>query len=145
MPILAFIFGFFAATAALLVQVLASIFIATPLIGTPSLLLLIGAATIEESAKLLFLIQLGRRSITTVPFLGAFIFGVGFVVAEIALLALSAKSLPTLTDLGSIVVVQIIGALVIYGGLRMKEFSPLSWLFGLLAAVLIHTLYNSSL
>ncbi len=145
MPILAFIFGFLAASAALLLQVLASIFISTPLIGTPSLLLLIGAAAIEEGMKLIFLIQLGRRSIEIITFPHALIFGIGFVIAEIALVALSAKSLPALATLGSIAAVQMIGTIVIYSGLRLKESLPQSWLFGLLAAILLHTLYNSSL
>lgn len=145
MPGLALIFGFLAASAALLLQVLASIFISTPLIGTPSLLLLIGAAAIEEGMKLIFLIQLGRRSIEIITFPHALIFGIGFVIAEIALVTLSAKSLPALATLGSIAAVQMIGTIVIYGGLRLKESLPQSWLFGLLAAILLHTLYNSSL
>ncbi len=145
MPGLAIIFGFFAASAALLFQVLASIFISTPLIGTPSLPFLIGAAVIEEGAKLLFLVQLGRRSPEPIGFFHAFIFGIGFVAAEITLLALSAKDVPGLATLGSIAGIQIIGTLAIYGGLRLKESLPQSWLFGLLAAVLLHTLYNSSL
>jgi RsiW-degrading membrane proteinase PrsW (M82 family) len=142
---LALIFGFLAASAALLFQVLVSIFISTPLIGAPSLPLLLGAAAIEEGAKLLFLVQLGRRSPETISLLHALVFGIGFVAAEIALLALSAKDLPELATLGSIAGVQIIGTLAIYGGLRLKENLPQSWLFGLLAAILLHTLYNSSL
>lgn len=142
---LALIFGFLAASAALLLQVFASIFISAPLTGTPSLLILIGAATIEEGMKLLFLIQLGRRSIETIAFPHAFVFGIGFVIAEITLLAFSAKSLPALTALGSIAAIQMMGTLAIYGGLRLKESLPFSWLFGLLAAILLHTLYNSSL
>lgn len=145
MTSLALIFGFLAASAALLFQVLASIFISTPLTGTPPLLLLIGAATIEEGMKLVFLIQLARRSIETITLPHVLIFGIGFVIAEIALVALSAKGLPELTVLGSIAAVQMIGTLVIYGGLRLKETLPQSWLFGLLAAILLHTLYNSSL
>lgn len=142
---LALIFGFLAASAALLFQVLASIFISTPLTGTPPLLLLIGAATIEEAMKLIFLVQLGRRSIELITLPHAIIFGVGFVIAEIALVALTAKSLPALPVLGSIAAVQMIGTLAIYGSLRLKETLPQSWLFGLLAAILLHTLYNSSL
>lgn len=142
---LALIFGFLAASAALLFQVFVSLFVPTPLIGTPSTLLFIGAAAIEEGMKLLFLIQLGRRSIEAVTFPHAFIFGAGFVIAEIALLVFSAKNLPGLTVLGSITAVQITGTLIIYSGLRLKESLPQSWLFGLLAAILLHTLYNSSL
>lgn len=142
---LALIFGFLAASAALLLQVLASIFISTPLTSTPSLLILIGAASIEEGMKLIFLIQMGRRSVGTIAFPHAFIFGIGFVVAEFTLLAFSVKSLPTLTVLASIASVHIIGTLVIYGGLRLKESFPLGWVFGLLTAILLHTLYNSSL
>lgn len=145
MPGLALIFGFLAASAALLFQVLVSIFVPTPLISTPSLPLLIGAAAIEEGAKLLFLIQLGRRSIETITFPHALIFGIGFVAAEIALLTLSAKDLPGPLSLVSIAAVQIVGTLIIYGGLRLKEGLPMSWLFGLIGAILLHTLYNSSL
>lgn len=141
----AIIFGFFAATAALLIQVVASVFIQAPLIGAPSLVLLVGAAAIEEGAKLLFLVQLGRRSALSVTPLHTLLFGIGFVIAEITLLALSAKTLPALATLGSIAAVQIIGTFIIYGGLRFKESLPLGWLFGLLAAILLHTLYNSSL
>lgn len=145
MPGLALIFGFLAASAALLLQVLASIFVSTPLTSPPSLLLLIGAATIEEGMKLVFLTQLGRRSTEAITFLHASLFGLGFIVAEIALVTLSAKSLPALTVLGSIAAVQIIGTLTIYSSLRLKENFSLAWLFGLIAAILIHTLYNSSL
>lgn len=142
---LALIFGFLAASAALLLQVLVSIFVSAPLIGTPSLPLLIGAAAIEEGMKLIFLIQLGRRSIGTISFPHILLFGIGFVIAEIALLGFSAKSLPAVAILGSIAAVQLIGTLAIYGGLRLKERFPQSWLFGLLTAILLHTLYNSSL
>lgn len=142
---LAIIFGFFAATAALLIQVMASIFIETPMIGTQSIPFLIGAAAIEESMKLLFLVQLGRRSALSITPLHVLLFGIGFVATEIALLALSTKTFPALTIFGSIAAVQIIGTFVIYGGLRLKESLPLGWLFGLVAAILLHTLYNSSL
>lgn len=142
---LALIFGFLAASAALLFQVLASLFVSAPLAGSHSLILLIGAATIEEGAKLLFLIQLGRRTPGMITFVHVFLFGIGFVAAEIALLVLSAKDLPGFLSLVSIAAVQIAGTLIIYGGLRLKDNLPQSWLFGLIGAILLHTLYNSSL
>ena len=142
---LALIFGFLAASAALLAQVLLSIFITTPLTGAPSLTLLIGAATLEEGAKLIFLLQLGKRSFAPITFLSALVFGVGFVSAEIALLALSTPSLPDFFAYGSIILVQIAGTLIIYSGLRLRESFAFAPLFALLTAILIHTLYNSSL
>lgn len=142
---LALIFGFLAATAALLVQVLASIFIAAPLTSAPTLTLLIGAALIEEGAKLVFLFQLERREGTPITPLPAVLFGTGFIAAEIALLTLSAAALPGFGAFGAIIVVHMVGTLAIAAGLRFRGNFPLSPLFALLAAILIHTLYNSSL
>lgn len=145
MPILALIFGFLAASGALLLQVLVSIFIPFAPTGTAPIPVIIGAAAIEEGAKLVFLIQLGRRSIETISTSHAILFGIGFVIAEIALLSLSAHTLPALPVLGSIVGIQLMGTLIIYTALRLKESLPFGWLFGLLTAILLHTLYNSSL
>ena len=142
---LAIIFGFLAAAAALLVQVLLSLFVSAPLTGVPSLALLIGAATIEEGAKLAFLFQFGRRTSMPIPFLSALLFSLGFVGAEMTLLTLSNSALPAFSLLGAIVLVHIIGTIIIYASLRFREDFAFSPLFGLLTAILIHTLYNSSL
>jgi hypothetical protein len=75
MPILALIFGFFAATAALLAQVFFSLFLTAPLTNAPSLILLVGAATLEEGAKLAFLVQLGKRTTSAITSLHALFFG----------------------------------------------------------------------
>lgn len=145
MPGLALIFGFLAASAALLVQVGLSVFITSPLSAAPSITTLLGAAAIEEGAKLLFLVQLGKRFLAPITFFSALIFGIGFVSAEIALLMLSASSEADFSALAAIILVQLAGTLVIYAGLRLREDFVLSPLLALLAAILAHTLYNSSL
>ena len=145
MPILALIFGFFAATAALLAQVFFSLFLTAPLTNAPSLILLVGAATLEEGAKLAFLLQLGKRSPDTLSWLHASLFGLGFVLAEIALVTLSSSALSEPTSLGAMAGIHLLGTLIIYSGLRLQESYSLSPLVGLLGAILVHTLYNSSL
>lgn len=142
---LAIIFGFSAASAALLAQVLASLLLSVPLVSTPSLPLLIGAATIEEGSKLIFLIQFGRRSNKIISLLHALFFGIGFVTAEVTLLALSAQEIPDFSIAGPIVIIQVIGTLLVYGGLLLEENTSLGWLLGLLPAIVLHTLYNASL
>lgn len=143
---LALIFGFFAACAALVVQIFFSLLLSAPLMNSPSLALLIGAAGIEESAKLVFLIQLGRRSAQPVTLFTAFLFGIGFVAAELSLLAFSAVATPLTTlALVMIAAIHIFGAFLLYAGLRFRESFPLAPLIALLSAILMHTLYNSSL
>ena len=145
MPGFAIIFGFLAATAALLVQVFFSFFVTSPLMGTLALPLIIGAATIEESMKLLFLIQLGKRSTGVVSLFHAFLFGIGFVAVEAGLLIFSTALFPGLMTLGTIIGIQLIGTFIIYGGLRFREQGALSPVIALLAAILVHVLYNASL
>lgn len=142
---LTFIFGLLAAAAALLLQVFVSLFIAAPFVSSPPLLLLMGAATIEEGAKLVFLLQLQKRTPTPVSLRDALIFGIGFVVAEITLITLSATGRSELLSLAAIAAIQIAGTLIVYASLRLRKDFLLSPVFGLLAAVLLHSLYNSSL
>lgn len=142
---LAIIFGFFSATAALLAQVFLSMFVTTTPIGSPSLLILIGAATLEEGAKLVFLLQLGKRSPDTLSWLHASLFGLGFVSAEIALVMLSSSAPSEPTSLGAMAGIHLLGTLIIYSGLRLQESYSLSPLVCLIGAILVHVLYNSSL
>ncbi len=145
MPVLAIIFGFFAATAALLAQVFFSIFVTTSLAGPHSLFILIGAAALEEGAKLAFLVQLGKRTTSAITWLHVLLFGLGFVFVEITLATLTATTSPNFPSLGVMAGIHLLTTLIIYTGLRLREHYPLSPLFGLIAAVLVHTLYNSSL
>jgi hypothetical protein len=144
MPILALIFGFFAATAALLAQVFFSLFLTAPLTNAPSLILLVGAATLEEGAKLAFLVQLGKRTTSAITSLHALFFGLGFVAVEVTLVTLTATTL-NIPSLGAMAGIHLLGTLIIYGGLRLRESYRLSPLIGLITAILMHTLYNSSL
>ncbi|MFZ1654217.1 MAG: PrsW family glutamic-type intramembrane protease [Candidatus Moraniibacteriota bacterium] len=145
MPILALIFGFFAATAALLAQVFFSLFLTGPAASAPSLIWLISAATLEEGAKLAFLLQLGKRSTNAISPIQAILFGLGFIVVEIALVTMTATASTDFLALGAMAGIHLLGTLIIYASLRLRENYPLSPLFSLIAAVLIHTLYNSSL
>lgn len=139
---LSLIFGFLAASAALLLQVFVSIFVATPLATTTSLPILAGAAAIEESAKLIFLIRLGRWSENSITFAQATLFGTGFAATEIALSLLSS---PHVSDIAAIVGIHLFGALAIYSGLQCQKRFSMGPAAGLLIAISVHVLYNSSL
>jgi hypothetical protein len=144
MPGLALIFGFLAASAALLAQVFVSFLFTLPLTDSPSLLFLIGAAAIEESMKFAFLIQLGKRSAEGSSPLQALLFGAGFVAAEMALIFSSTAAFPGFMSLGAIALVHLISTLILYGGFRLRESFSFSPLAGLLGATLLHVLYNAS-
>ncbi|MFA9262029.1 MAG: hypothetical protein ACEQSB_01570 [Undibacterium sp.] len=142
---LALIYGFLAAAAALLVQITASFFFGLSLTSSPSVILLVGAATLEEGARLIFLLQLAKRHPQATSFIHALFFGFGFIAAELSLLALSPTDLPEIKLVVRMALIHLLGTLLVYSGLRFREslfFAPLA---GLLSAILFHTLYNSSL
>lgn len=142
---LAFIYGFLAAAAALLVQVVATFFFDFSLSTSPSVMILIGAATLEEGARLVFLLQLAKRYPQATALIHAFLFAFGFIAAELSLLALSISDLPEVWLIVRMALVHILGTLLIYGGLRFRESFTLAPFIGLLTAILAHTLYNNSL
>ncbi len=143
MPGLALSFGFLAASAALLAQVFLAVFFTDLLTAPLSLIPLIGAAVVEEGARLAFLIQLERRLGEPLSLLSVLLFGIGFVIVEGTLLALSAP-FPGLQVLGMVAGVHILGTLIIAGGLRFRTQIPYSLSLSFLSALLIHTLYNTS-
>lgn len=142
---LALIYGFLAATAALLAQVVLLFFIGMSLTLTPSLMLLIGAATLEESFRLLFLIQLAKVHPRATTVLHALGYWLGFVIAELSLLALTPTDLPEPLLIVKMALVHLVGTLALYCGLRYRREYPLAPLAALLFALLFHTLYNASL
>ncbi len=142
---LALIYGFLAAAAALLVQVVATFFLDFSITTSPSVMILLGAAALEEGARLIFLLQLAKRSPQATSFIHAFFFALGFIVAELSLLALSLSDLPEAKLIARMALVHLFGTALIYGGLRFRESFTFAPLIGLLAAILSHTLYNSSL
>ncbi len=142
---IAIIFGFLAASAALLAQVFISLIFNVSLTDSPSLVVLICAAAIEEGAKFSFFVQLRKRSPKGVSTPHALFFGAGFVSAEMALLFASATALPGILTLGTIAVLHIASTLILYSGFCLRESFRFSPLVALLGAILLHTLYNVSL
>ncbi|MFZ1626438.1 MAG: hypothetical protein WAT81_01370 [Candidatus Moraniibacteriota bacterium] len=142
---LALIYGFLAAAAALFAQIVALFFFDFSLTPSPSLTLLLGAATLEEGARLIFLLQLAKRHPQATSFIHALFFAFGFIAAELSLLALSPTDLPEIRLIVRMTLVHFLGNLLIYSGLRFRESFGFAPLIGLLGAILTHTLYNASL
>ena len=112
---------------------------------TPSVALLLGAAIVEESARLIFLIQLAKQHPRATSIFHAIFFALGFIVAELSLLALSPADLPDFSLVAKMALVHLLGTAILYMGLRYQKNAPLSPYVALFLAVLFHTLYNASL
>jgi uncharacterized membrane protein YhfC len=145
MFILALTFGFLAAAAALLAQVFLSTLVDISFTGSPTLFVLIMAATLEESAKFAFLIQLNRRLGNPLTLLHALFFGLGFIAAEFSLVLLSSATPFELSSIGAMVGIHLLSIFVIFTGFRLQETYRLNPLAGLGIAILLHALYNSTL
>lgn len=142
---LALIYGFLAATAALLVQVVALFVFDFSFTSSPSLGLFLAAAALEEGSRLVFLLQLAKHHPNATSLIHAFLFGIGFVVAEIALLALAPTDRPEIFLIARTALIHLLGTFIIYIGLRSKKTYPLAPLIAVILAILAHTLYNHSL
>ncbi len=134
MPFIAsFIYGALAAGAALLSE---GIILAGLLSGP---LLFVLGACIEESLKLLFLIQWQRRfPLGTLPhLLAATLLGAGFASVELWLAAP-----PTLSITLALALVHIVTSVVLSLGTRSGQLAILLRGSVLLAAIVLHTVYN---
>jgi|GEM_PF-5215451 len=142
---LALIHGFFAAAAAVLVQVIFLFFADSSFDVPPSVFLLLGAATLEEGSRLIFLIQLAKNSPRTTSFLHVLLFGLGFIAVEFSLLILSPSDLPGIGLIAQTALIHLFGTIALYTGLRFRKDFFFAPYFALLTAILFHTLYNASL
>lgn len=145
MSVLALIFGFLAAAAALLAQVFLSTLVDVSFTNSPTLIVLIMAATLEEGAKFAFLVQLNRRVGNPLTFFHALSFGLGFIAVELTLVLLSSATSFELPSIGAMVGIHLLATLVIFTGFRLQATYRLNPLAGLGMAILLHTLYNSTL
>lgn len=142
---LALIYGFLAAAAALLIQISGLFVFDLSFAASPSVLLLLGAAALEEGSRLVFLIQLAKHHPKATSLIHAFLFGIGFIIAELSLLALTPTDLPGPTLISRMILVHLLGTFLIYAGLRFRSPSPLAPLVAVIITTLLHTLYNHSL
>ena len=142
---LALIYGFLAAAAALFVQVIFLYFTGATTLDSPSLLILLVAAMLEEGARLIFLLQLAKHHPNATSYIHALFFGIGFVIAELSLLALSPTDFPETILALQMVLVHLVGTAIIYCGIRFRNTFPFAPLAALAMAILFHTLYNVSI
>lgn len=143
LPITLFTYGFLAACAGLLLQILLlSLFGTETTLTSPSLIFLLSAASIEELAKLLFLVQALRRFGSQALNLAQLIlFGLGFATLELGFVFFqSPHSLPSLPLLGLNAFLHI-GTSVILGMALGRLAKPLV-LIVLIGVTLLHGLYN---
>lgn len=140
MILIAFIYGFLAAAAALFLEVFFEYTFSLPLppISIPLFFL---AASIEEGAKFLFLLQLGRRFPGAFSLGRALAFGLGFAAVELFLVS-TRMSIMTPTPLFGIVVVHVSTVLFLFLGIRSYgSWSLAPWL-ALASVTVLHTTYN---
>lgn len=142
---LALIYGFLAAAAALLIQIAVLFVSGLSFVASPSVLLLLGAAALEEVSRLVFLLQLAKHHPKATSLIHALFFGIGFIIAELSLLALTPTDLPAPALVSRMILVHLLGTFLIYAGLRFKNPYPLAPLVAVIIATLLHTLYNHSL
>lgn len=143
------VYGFFAASAALLVEILvgASSPASTPSLP-PGVLFIILAASIEEGSKWLFLRQFHLRygTVLTPPalLLAGILFGVGFSMLELLLITAGFKALawfPLFGILSLHLLTSLAFALYLLGPARHTLLRTIGLSLGMVA---LHTLYNLS-
>jgi hypothetical protein len=140
-----FTYGFFAACAGLLLQILL-----TALFGenfstvSPGMLFILAAAFTEEVAKFIFLLQAFRRfGESVLQFLSLVAFGVGFALLEVLFaFFMNPRDLPPLPLLTTNALLHIITSLLLGLALRHFTLSRLLLLASLVGVTLLHTLYN---
>jgi hypothetical protein len=146
--LLAFFYGLAAAAAALLVEVFGLSLLGMAASPVLPALTLGMAAFAEEAMKLIFLLQLGRRSTQPVGVPAATALGSGFAAIELGLFVFGRGPLlgggPAIA-IASITLVHIACALLLYAGLRFREDWRLAPFVALLSAVALHSAYNLSL
>lgn len=139
-----FLYGFLAACAGLLLQILLLTGSSTANVLQPSFFFLIVAALIEESVKLGFLFQAMRRfGSQTFQLRSLVLFGVGFALLEIAFAFFSNSTghPPTLLLIAN-GLLHILTVILL--GLALKKFPRTSAAFWgtFLSTICLHILYN---
>lgn len=145
LPITFFFYGFFAGCAGLLSQILLLVITGERFDTVhPTLLFIVLAALLEETAKLLFLFQGIRRfTLAALTILHLILFGIGFALLELAFaFFIDPAGIPPLSLLSFNALFHIATVLLLGWGLRHLPRSKATLGLLLFLATLLHTAYN---